>query len=158
MIVATVEINARELRKLEDIGAKSMVALRDEIRRLTIELQNKVKQEKLNGAVLNRRTGTLMRSIDQRVEETATSIAGYVGTNLRYGIAHELGFSGSVTVPAHARTIVQAFGKSITPTVVSVRPHTRNVNMPMRSFLKTSLSEFRGTIRDRLIAALKGVK
>ena len=60
---------------------------------------------KLLGQVLNRRTGTLIRSVSAsgKDEVTDTGAQGTFGTNLDYGLAHEYGFSGMVTRGAHTR-------------------------------------------------------
>lgn len=66
------------------------------VQRSTIEVQRHVKRDKLSGAppgLLNVRTGTLRRSVNQRVEETTEGFKGSVGTNVHYGAYHELGTS-----------------------------------------------------------------
>jgi phage gpG-like protein len=128
----------------------------DTITRLTINLQRYVKAEKLSGQALKVKTGTLRRSINQSVSDNGTSIVGRVGTNLAYGRAHEYGFHGAVTVKAHLRNITQAFGRSITPTEVTVRTFTRNMNLPERSFLRTALAELTasGALQTQLAAAV----
>ena len=154
-IVGEVATDGRELDRLNRSAQNVYLSVKQEVSRLAVELQNKVKSEKLNGSVLHRRTGTLMRSIDQRVTEESSGIFGYVGTNLRYGIAHEFGVNESVTVRAHTRIITQAFGRTIDPTTVNVRSFSRNMHLPERSFLRTSLREFSDTVRDRIIASVR---
>ncbi len=49
-------------------------------------------------------------------------------------LPHEYGFNGDVTVKAHLRMIKMAFGKSISPKQVSIKTHTRKVDLPEKSF------------------------
>ena len=114
------------------------------IQRLSYKLQRDVQSNKLSGQVLKLRTGTLRRSIDVLVTREGAVSSGRVGTNLRYGIAHEFGFRGAVEVRGHLRTITQAFGKSIAPRVVEVRPYTMQMNLPERSFVRSALKDLIG--------------
>lgn len=125
------------------------------IGRLTLKLLAKVKGEKLSGQVLNTRTGRLRRSINQRVDGAGTtSIAGYVGTNVEYGRRHELGFRGTETVREHLRLIKMAWGKTLpTPKQVLVQAHTRQINYPARSFLRSALREMNTEITTDIRAA-----
>lgn len=127
------------------------------ITRLTLMLQRDVKAQKLSGQVLNVRTGTLRRSIDYAVAKTPTAVVGKVSTNLRYGRAHEYGFSGTETVRAHLRTIKQAFGRSINPRTVQVASFTRTVSLPERSFLRSALQDLdrSGRVLVELQAAVR---
>lgn len=124
------------------------------ITRLAIVLQAKVKTDKLSGQVLHRRTGTLSRSINRKIDDQATSIIATVGTNVRYAAIHEYGFNGVEEVKAHLRRINQAFGRPIAETEVQVSAHTRHMVMPKRSFLRSALNEMRTQIREEMKAAL----
>ena len=75
----------------------------------------------------------------RRVQLQGFRLSLVFGTSVPYAGVHEEGFAGSVVVPAHQRSITQAFGRSITPTVVNVRPHSRRMNTPARPFLAPSL-------------------
>ena len=109
---------------------------------VVIDLQKKVMKEKLSGQVLNVRTSTLRRSIDQAVYQDGAQIRGVVGTNVEYARVHEYGFSGTVTVKEHLRLIKKAFGKDLkAPKEVLVRTHSAQVRLPERSFLRSALSE-----------------
>lgn len=129
--------------------------LRQEIEALTIKLLRKVKSEKLSGQVLKNRTGTLRASVNYRMELKPRNIYGRVGTNKEYAAAHEYGFTGVVNVQDHLRTITSAFGKALlAPKQVTVRAHSRNMALPERSFLRSSIREMAGEIRTRLRGAL----
>lgn len=60
-----------------------------------------------------------------------------VGVNKLYGRVHQLGFEGDVRVPAHTRTITQAFGRPLDEPV-EVEAHTRHMKVPARPFLGVS--------------------
>ncbi len=152
--------------------------IRDEIittvRRLAIELQAEVKH-KLSGEVLKNQTGTLRRSINISIMEDATSVVASVGTNVVYAAAHEYGFDGLVTVREHIRRgkermamatkhyvnklgvmsthIAQTgkFGKQSGD--IQVRSFTRQMHIPERSYLRSSLKDSAGGIRQELAAA-----
>lgn len=131
------------------------------IGRLTLRLLTRVKGDKLSGQVLKTRTGRLRRSINRRLEGAGTtSIAGYVGTNVEYARRHELGFHGTETVREHLRLIKQAWGKQLgSPKQVRVQTHSRQVDYPARSFLRTALREMDAEITAELKQATnEGIK
>lgn len=140
---------------LRRIHPNTMEALNESVGRLAIKLMRKIKEEKLTGQVLKNRTGTLRRSINQRVDSTATSVYARVGTNKSYAAAHEYGFTGSVTVKEHMRQIKQAFGQPIAPKNITVHTHSKTMNLPARSFLRSSLREMDAEIKAGLRDALK---
>jgi phage gpG-like protein len=122
------------------------------VRRLAINLQGYVKDQKLSGQVLHVRSGTLRRSINQEVTQSGSVIKGIVGTNVSYARPHEYGFSGAVQVREHLRTITKVFGRPLAnPVTQTVRAHTMNVNLPERSFLRSALKDF----EPRILAELK---
>lgn len=128
-----------------------------EMQRVTIELQSIVRDEKLSGQVLKNRTGTLRRSINQRVDDQGDSIIGTVGADMReaaYAAAHEYGFSGIVSVREYTRRITQAFGRPIAAREVVVHAHSMHMNLPERSYLRSSLREYGPTAIERLRSAV----
>ena len=120
------------------------------VQRLTLELLTKVKAEKLSGQVLRVRTGRLRRSITYDIIETPTEIGGVVGTNVSYAKAHEFGFTGVVSVRAHLRAAKDGAAHSVVG-------HSRRVNLPERSFLRSSLKEMDGKIRHEIELTLNNV-
>ncbi len=128
-----------------------------EMGRLAILLQRYVKQNKLTGQVLKVRTGTLRRSISNEIRQSPGHIEAIVGTNVKYGAAHEFGFSGVVTVKAHMRTIKQAWGKPIAPTQVSVSSFSRQINLPEKSFLRSALRDMTPQLKQELANAVSRV-
>src|SRR6266576_5706363 len=80
--------------RFEKLPSEAHSRLLREMQRITIDLQNYIRDSKLSGQVLKNRTGTLRRSINQRVEESGSTITGIVGANLgaaRYAAAQEYG-------------------------------------------------------------------
>lgn len=117
---------------------------------LVFRLQKRIKTYKLLGQVLNRRTGNLRDNIVRRVESSGSRISGTVGiaSGAPYGRLHEYGFTGTVSVPAHIRLQKQAFGRRLKQAVyVKVRAHTRHVNLPERSFMRTALADILPLVR-----------
>ena len=125
------------------------------IERLTIILTQRVKL-KLTDDVLRVRTGRLRRSITFVVTGKGTDkVEGVVGTNVEYARVHELGFNGAVNIKAHLRTIKQAWGKSIQPKQITVSSHSRQVNLPARSFLRSAMNDMRADIIEELTNAAR---
>lgn len=135
---------------LASMGIRVRDRVRTDVTRLTIQLQAKVKADKLSGQVLHVRTGRLRRSINALVRETPTSVVGQVGTNVPYGTIHEYG--GTVTVRAHMRQQTMVFGHPIVPITVAVAAHT--ATLPERSFLRSALREMRPQILATLRAGV----
>jgi phage gpG-like protein len=136
---------------------KLIEAVRGSITRSLLDLVRYVKSEKLSGQVLRNRTGRLRRSINaSQVIETAGGLEGTVGTNVEYGKTHEYGYQGPVTVKAHMRTIKQAWGHALkSPVSVSVRSHSRQVNLPERSFLRSALADLAPQISANIKADIE---
>jgi phage gpG-like protein len=120
-----------------------------------IAMQARV-QQKLSGEVLNNVTGRLRNSINERVVEDGAVITGSVGTNVVYARPHEYGFNGVVSVRAHVRQQSMAWGKLIKggPITVNVREHAMHMNIPEKSFLRSTLAEQIPDIRARLERAV----
>lgn len=136
--------------------------VRGEIGALALDLGSRTVAQQLSGQTLKRRTGNLARSVAQspRVVESGTSIVGLAGTALQYGIAHEFGFTGTVSVKQHLRLVKKAFGRPLKePKQVTVGAHSRDVKMPAREYLKQTLDALAPTVPDRIGAAVaRGTK
>jgi phage gpG-like protein len=175
----------RLLARLSGVAPKLQANLVRVIRRLAIEVQGAVKETKLSGQALHVRTGTLRRSINQRVDVMGENIIATVGTNVRYAAVHEFGFDGPVHVREHLRkythltsadysaayraglkkdgtprknsdaVILRRLRKTQEANAVwgTVRAHIRNVHLPERSFLRSTLSEMAPRIRSEIRAA-----
>ncbi len=80
-----------------------------------------------------RDTSRLRNSIGFRVVGDDTT---EIGTNVKYGRAHQYGFIGNQRVPKHTRRITKAFGKTLSfPVYQTVRAHTRKMNIKARPVL-----------------------
>lgn len=149
----TTQVTGEE--KLREFFTKAPAKLRQElmreIDRMAIVLQARMKM-KVSGDVLNVRTGRLRRSIS--VTKGQANQDGYsvtVGTNVKYAAAHEYGFNGTVTVPAHMRMVRTAWGRPVrAPTQHMVRQHSRRLNLPERSFARSSYEELRPQMSAQL--------
>lgn len=139
----------------EDLAIHSkymQTAVHTAITRLTIKMQGMVKADKLSGQVLNVRTGNLRRSVNQKVElDPMAGPIGTVGTNEVYARPHEMGFKGEVQIREHLRTIKMAWGRTLAePVTAPVRSHTKQVNLPARSFLRSALEDIRPEIQPTI--------
>lgn len=155
MIDASVTGDERVIASIRSQYQKVITNVEQSIGRLTLKLLTRVKVNKLSGQVLNVRTGRLRRSITYKVIKTPSRITGIVGTNVEYARIHELGFHGQVSVKAHLREIKKAWGKDITPRTVEVRTHSRQVNLPAKSFLRSAMEEMTPEIIQTLQQSIR---
>lgn len=157
MIDAYLVGDAEIARKFDLMPNRLREELKVGIGRAIKKLAYTVRKDKLNGQVLNVRSGRLGRSIASHLEDTSTLISGIVSTPVAYAPAHEYGFKGSVTVREHMRQIKQAFGRPIEPKSVTVRAHSMQMNLPERSFLRSALREMEasGGIRMEIDGAIQ---
>ncbi len=161
MIKAYVIGDKETIARIKSAPPKLVDRLRKAVSMLTIKLQRKVKQDKLSGQVLHVRTGTLRRSINQKVDSKGGRIIGTVGTNVHYAAVHEFGFKGTELVKAHVRRVKSRDSfrgkRKVAMGVAFVSAHTRKMDMPERSFLRSSLRDMQEDIRSTLQAAVNKV-
>lgn len=151
------QVTGAEELKAKFSGAETNVreALRVAIQAAVIDMEAAVK-EKLSGPVLRNRTGRLRNSVTSRVTEGGSQITGIVGANTPYAAAHEYGTRQTVVVREHLREITQAFGRPLKfPVAVTVRSHDMDMNLPPRSFLRSTLAEKAPGIVRQLRIAIK---
>lgn len=134
---------ARVYAAFGNVAKGAAVRMRQTMETIGAVLESYVKRNKLSGDPLHRRSGTLSRSITHRTTTPDGAINAVVGTNIGYARAHEFGFSGTVTVRAHERMQTMVFGHPMAPMQVHVRSHPMRMNLPERSFLRSSLNETR---------------
>ena len=72
--------------------------------------------------------------------------------DVKYAAIHEFGYVGVEHVRAHIRRITSAAGKEI---VQNVREFDRQMDMPERSFLRSSLAEMHDMITQGLQDAVR---
>lgn len=144
------------IERIGDIGPRTRVEVRKAVDLVALKLLARTKL-KLSDDVLKVRTGRLRRSINQTVTDDGDSIIGTVGTNVSYAKFQELGFSGSMNVKEHLRTIKTAFGKSIKGGAVTftVQAHSRHVDYPAHSFLASAMREIEPEFKQAVNDALK---
>lgn len=93
-------------------------------------------------------TGNLRQRTGYKIEERRGRLELQVGVfGVPYAGVHEYGFQGNVNVKSHLRIINKAFGKSTPATEVSVRGHSRSVNIRPRPYLRPAIRESEGDIR-----------
>jgi phage gpG-like protein len=151
----TVELIGKDqvVLRLSRMSAQIRASLLRAVSAEAIRVEARVKQ-KLTGAVLKERTHHLHDSIHHQIADDANGVTATVGTDVVYAAYHEYGFSGVEQVRQHLRRVIQAFGKPIAPVEATVRAHARHVHYPARSFLRSTLAEMEGDIRERLAAAV----
>ncbi|MEI7606691.1 MAG: hypothetical protein WCJ64_04840 [Rhodospirillaceae bacterium] len=139
-------------------------------------LTNIVKEEKLEGQVLNRRTGELQASVSFGVEREGDHDVGYISADTAYAARHEYGFIGTEQVREHLRKrfnitdqlrayfgkmdarkpLSDAKKKSMMPFSVGVvKAHQRTVNYHARSYLRSTIAENVDHIEAALDEAVK---
>jgi phage gpG-like protein len=130
--------------RLKGIPPKTRDLLLTAVAEQAVNLQGYIKTSKRSGDPLNRRSGTLSRSINVLMQTGANEITASVGTNVEYAAIHE--FGGTVTVREHIRRQTQVFGRELSePIEVTVRAHP--ATYPERSFLRSALLDKALTIR-----------
>jgi phage gpG-like protein len=130
--------------KLDSIPARMRGELDQGIGRLALRAQALVR-DKLSGEVLKVRSGKLRASVTEQMAGGAGSVGAILSSAVPYAAVHEYGFSGTQNVRESLRTVRQAFGKPISPVQAVVRAHSRQVDFPERSFLRSALAELAGS-------------
>ena len=118
------------------------------------QLQRYIVSDKLSGQILKSHTGNLKRSILQipAVAEGQSVTAGVgLGSEAKYGLAHEFGANIPERTPKNAKALhwIGADGAN----VFAMR--ARAFTLPARSFLRTSFSEYQPRIIDAVQKAIK---
>lgn len=139
------------IERLGKIPAKLRDLLQKAVAEAAIDLQAYIKTAKLSGDPLNRRSGTLSRSINVLMQNTADAVVASVGTNIEYAAVHEFGLT--VTVREHIRTQTQVFGREL-PTPIQVTVAAHQAHYPERSFLRSALLDKTPSIRETIGEAL----
>ena len=123
------------------------------INSLALQLEAHVKQDKLEGQVLNKVTGKLQGSIMSDVEDDASRIIGrgYSSTAVNYAAIHEYGGWIPDRYPVNGEVLhwVNAAGQDV------FAKFARGFNMPERSFLRTSLEDYRSRIIEGMTKAVQ---
>lgn len=155
MISANLVGGAVALGRLSAMRDAANQGIARAIAKLGTELQNNVQQNKLSGQVLQIRSGSLRQSIAVRVDQSATAVSATVSSDIDYAAAQEYGFSGTVNVQASLRQIKEAFGHPIAAKTIGVGAHSRRMDLPERSFLRSALDEMAPDISAGVEDALR---
>lgn len=158
------EQTALDLRR-KGSGAREVV--RRHVQRAGITVQNTTKFQFLSGQALNKRTGRLINSINEKTEDLGDLIQSTVGSRLPYARFWELGFHGVENVRAYVRSVKsrnirgRIEGKAKAGKTASgigyVRAHERAVNQAARPFLKPALAASRPAIHEEFVAAAEEI-
>jgi hypothetical protein len=134
------------IAKLGEMTGKIRIAASSSLDMWATELAGYIRLEKLKGQVLNKVTGHLsdsVRPIKTGEFSTATTISAgsMAGDGVPYAKIHEYGMQRNIVVSAFHRMQTMAWGKPITPVEVLVNQHSSYINMPERSYMRSSLRE-----------------
>ena len=150
--------DTRVVATFDALPGKVRDALLTKCSMLSLLLEAKIKG-KLSGDVLNVQTGALRRSIHSQVyvEGDVVHAEAASSADVPYAAIHEFGFVGTEHVREHVRTITSVFGHALkAPILVTVHPFDRQMNMPERSFMRSSLAEMSDDIVRGLQDAVAG--
>lgn len=117
----------------------------------TLNLRTHIVRDKLNGQVLQRRTGRLGQSIQTEVTNTSTTITGivYSAGDVKYARIHEFGGQTAphIIVPKNAQALYfnGRFAKKVN------HPGSK---IPERSYMRSSLADMAAEISANLKAAV----
>jgi hypothetical protein len=102
-------------------------------------------------------TSNLQSSIQpQPAVVDPSDLTGYVGTNVEYARVQEWGFTGTVQVSAHKRTMEQGFGPdSAYPMVVTIPAHTRRMDIDGNFYMTKAAQAAAQTYPRRLEDAIQ---
>lgn len=124
---------------------------------LRLQLEAKIKGDKLSGQVLNVVTGALRRSIFSATDdEGSAGVWGRAASagDVKYAAIHEFGGKTSAheIVPDKAKVLAFMVGGK---QVFAARVHHPGSQMPERSFMRSSLGDMRVEIVDGLKEAVR---
>lgn len=160
--------------RLQQVTPRVLRALHGTVQRQVLGLLRMVKW-KLSGSVLKNRTGHLRASATSDVTDVPNGVLGRVGIYRApaavYGRFWEYGFTGEEHVKAHLRGPAKRvaaraerfakradaaghngdFYRQAAGGGTLVKAHTRHVNQAPRSYLRTTLAEF----RDAILAGMR---
>ena len=149
----TVDIIGREevRARFEAMPGKIHQRLLAAITGLALQLEAHVKQDKLEGQVLNHITGRLQGSIGHAVDDSPDAITGRVfSAGVNYAAIHEYGGEVPDRYPVNAKALhFFAGGDEV------FAKFARGFTMPERSFLRSSLEDYRQKIIDGMSKAAR---
>lgn len=154
----TASLNSSDLADLEGKGPLILNAVRIKMNSLLIQLQAKIVGEKLQGQVLQHRTGNLQRSIVLSPASGAVIVGNEVIGSVigatppaQYGMVHEYGGESSYDITANGAKALRWFAEGGAKRFAKTVQHPQ---MPERSFMRSSLEEMRATIVQQIQGAV----
>lgn len=143
-----IEVDVLAIRATFDaLPSRVHAALLRKTQALRLELESKIKGDKLSGQVLHVVTGNLRRSIFSGVNDKGDVIEGFAkqSSDVKYGAIHE--FGGKIHIPEIVPVKAKALhwvsgGKD----VFAKRARAHDVTMPKRSFMRSALHDMEGEI------------
>ena len=149
------ELNPMDEKRLAEKQPKMMLALQARLNRLLLELQAKIVGEKLQGEVLQHRSGKLGKSIVIDPANGAMIVGNEVIGSVigatppaGYGAVHERGGKAEYEIVPVSRKVLMFYASG------GAKRFAKRVMHPplkQRSFMASSLLE----MRDRIVAGLK---
>lgn len=141
-----IEVDDRSIQlRLGNLPRKLQEKLTQTMMYLTQTLRNYIITDKLSGGVLNRRTGDLARSIQDKVESSSSAVVGTVystGHASIYSRIHEYG-------EIFQKYVHMAWGREMK------EPRMVTFNYPERSFMRSGLRDMREQILTNLNMAVR---
>lgn len=142
--------------RLNSMPQKIHEKLRNAVDKLSILLQNKVRNDKLSGQVLKFHTHNLQQSIQREVTDTSSAVTGSVFSNsslVSYAAIHEFGgvISAHEVLASKAQALAFLWqGKQMFLKKVMIP----DVTMPERSFMRSAFDEMKPEIIEDLKTAV----
>jgi phage gpG-like protein len=148
-------VGDRELvQKLTAMPQRVHASLLRKVTTLALQLEAKVKTA-LSGVILNVRSGALRRSIFETVEDDPTKVIGKVASSgdVKYAAIHEFGgmIPAHEIVPDKAKALAFLIGGK---QVFAQRVQIPAIDMPERSYLRSSLADMADEIQEGLREAV----
>lgn len=157
----SIQVDDRAVRaRLDAMPDRVRARLERAVYTLAEKLRSHIVRDKLLGQVLNRRSGRLGQSIQQKVESTGTSITGtvYSAGDVKYAAIHEFGghISAREIVARNAKSLAFVMGGK---QVFAKRVQWPGATMPERSFMRSSLADMKEEIvQGMTLAVQEGTK
>lgn len=160
MIRVVVVGDKEVIARLDAMPASVAASLLRKVHALSLKLQSYIQREKLSGQVLNRKSGRLMRSIGQKVEQAVHAVYGIVfqSSDVPYGRIHELGGRTSAHLIVPKKASVLAFNWKGENVFFRRVNHPGSV-FPERSYMRSGLKDMSVEISNGIkMAVLEGLR
>ena len=143
MITAKVVGDKEVIERLKKIGPDLREELRKTIQGFGIDMVGYIGRTKLEGNPLKSHTHKLRDSLNQRFEDSGDRLTTSIGDSAEYAAAHEYGV-----------TIFPKKGKYLKFQIEGQWKSVKQVTLPERSFMRSSLAEQKETFRQKLSQAV----